>query len=221
MNGLTSNNSLKNKKMKKLFSMLVLLTFVLTLSAQEQKQEQRKVIINKGEGMMKANPAQLVPQFTPEQKKQIAEFKLTLQKEMIQLNNQLNEKQAQLKTLQQVEKPDMKSIYAKIDEITTIQNKKLKANALNKNNIRAILTDEQRIKFDMNNGNPQRHFQMDKNRRMMHQGNRMHMQQGRMMQQGQMMKQGQRMEQNGKTMERRVMMMKEGKVIKDTVLVKR
>lgn len=210
MNGLTSNNSLKNKKMKKLFSMLVLLTFVLTLSAQEQKQEQRKVIINKGEGMMKANPAQLVPQFTPEQKKQIAEFKLTLQKEMIQLNNQLNEKQAQLKTLQQVEKPDMKSIYAKIDEITTIQNKKLKANALNKNNIRSILTDEQRVKFDMNNGNPPRHFQMDKNRmRMMHQGNRMHMQQGQMM------------EQNGKTMERRVMMMKEGKVIKDTVLVKR
>jgi Spy/CpxP family protein refolding chaperone len=139
---------LNSKKMKKLFSILILLTFVLTISAQEQKRE----IIIKREGMMKANPAHLAPQYTPEQQKQMASFRLTHEKEMIQLDNQLNEKRAQLKTLQQVDKPDLKSIYSKIDEITALQNKKMKETATHQNNVRSILTEEQRIKFDKNQG---------------------------------------------------------------------
>ena len=139
--------------MKKLFSMLVMLAFVLTLPAQEQKRE----IMIKGEGMMKANPAHLNPQFTPEQQKQMAEFKLSLQKEMIQIDNQLNEKRAQLKTLEQVEKPNMKSVYSKIDEITDLQNQKMKVTATHKNKVRSILTEEQRVKFDLMQGKGMMH----------------------------------------------------------------
>lgn len=101
---------------------------------------------------MKANPSTLAPKFSPEQQKQMAEFKLELQKEMIQLHNQLGEKKAQLKTLQQVEKPNMKSIYSKIDEISDLQNREMKLMADHQNKVRSILTDEQRVKFDMNQG---------------------------------------------------------------------
>ncbi|MFA6334230.1 MAG: periplasmic heavy metal sensor [Bacteroidales bacterium] len=138
--------------MKKIFSTLVLLTIVLTLSAQEQKQEQKREMEIKMEGFMKANPAELAPKFTAEQQKQMTEFRLNLQKEMLQIDNQLNVKRAELKTLQQVEKPNMKSIYSKIDEISDLQNKKMKAMANHKNDVRSILTEEQRVKFDMNEG---------------------------------------------------------------------
>jgi len=208
--------------MKKLFSLLILLTVVLTLSAQEQKRE----IIIKREGMMKANPAQLAPRFTPEQQKQMAAFKLNLQKEMIQFDNQLNEKRAQLKTLQQVDKPDMKSIYSKIDEITALQNKKMKASATHQNNVRSILTEEQRIKFDMNSGDRGKHFMMEQGRKMMmhKKGDEMRMDQGRrmnMQQEGMHMQQGMKMEQGGMKMEQRERIIRQGgKVIRDTIVIK-
>ena len=152
--------------------MLVLLTIVLTLSAQEQKKE----VIIKKEGVMKANPASLAPKLTAEQQNQVAEFRLNLQKEMLQIDNQLNEKRAQLKTLQQVDKPDMKSIFSKIDEITALQSKKLKAMVTQKNNVRSILTEEQRVKFDMNEGKCCKMGQGGKMR--MEQGGKMRMKQG-------------------------------------------
>jgi len=199
---LSANNRINSKKMKKLFSMLVMLTIVLTLSAQEQKKE----IVIKREGMMKANPAHLAPQFTPEQQKQMAEFKLSLQKEMIQIDNQLNEKKAQLKTLEQVEKPNMKSVYAKIDEITNLQNQKMKVMATHKNKVRSILTEEQRVKFDLMQAKGMMH---KRGNMMMHKGGDNEMQQqGRMML---MSKQRQMMDKEGQMLEKHKQMMEKEK----------
>jgi len=205
--------------MKKLFSMLVMLAFVLTLPAQEQKRE----IVFKGEGMMKANPAHLNPQFTPEQQKQMADFKLSLQKEMIQIDNQLNEKRAQLKTLEQVEKPNMKSVYAKIDEITDLQNQKMKVTATHRNKVRSILTEEQRVKFDLMHEKGMMHRGSDKMMRrggnmIMHNGGDKNMQQeGRvllMSKQRQMMsKEGQMKNNQGQMVERHKQMIEKEKQV--------
>jgi Spy/CpxP family protein refolding chaperone len=132
--------------MKKVFSLLVIMTMVLGLSAQEQRQ-MRKAEFNR-DGFMQANPRMIGPEFTPEQLKQISEFKFTFQKELVQINNLLDEKKAQLKTLEQVEKPDMKSINAKIDEITNLQNKKMKLSADHKAKVRSVLTEKQRVWMD-------------------------------------------------------------------------
>jgi hypothetical protein len=129
-----------------------MLAIVLTVSAQEQNKE----VVIKKMGMMKANPAALAPKFTPEQQKQMAEFRLNMQKEMLQIDNQLNEKKAQLKTLEQVEKPNLKSIYSKIDEISALQNQEMKAMAAHKNSVRSILTEEQRVQFDLRANRPMR-----------------------------------------------------------------
>jgi Spy/CpxP family protein refolding chaperone len=136
--------------MKKMLSIFAMLAIVANMSAQGVQKE-AKPAMNPGmeKGYLRANPQDLAPKFTEEQKKQIADFKLSRDKQLIQINNLLNEKKAQLKTLQQADKPDMKKINAKIDEITDLQNQKMKLNATFKNNVRSILTEEQRVKMDM------------------------------------------------------------------------
>jgi len=103
-------------------------------------------------GFMGANPANLAPKFTEEQKTAMKNLRFEVEKEMLQIHNQLGEKKAQLKTLQQVDKPDMKSINSKIDEITALQNKAMKLRAANHAKVRALLTDEQRLEFDKRMG---------------------------------------------------------------------
>lgn len=136
--------------MKKTLSLLLMFALVATLSAQEPQREMRKAMRPAAErGYMKADPQKLAPKFTEEQKKQIADFKLAHDKQMIQVNNLLNEKKAQLKTLQSAEKPDMKKINTKIDEITDLMNQKMKISADHRNKVRSILTEEQRVRMDM------------------------------------------------------------------------
>jgi len=123
---------------------------IATVSAQEPQNANKpamKPAIEKG--YMRANPQDLAFKLTPDQKKQIADFKLAHDKEMVQINNLLGEKKAQLKTLLQTEKPDIKKINAKIDEITDLQNQKMKLDAQHKCNVRSILTDEQKVRMDM------------------------------------------------------------------------
>ena len=128
-----------------------MLAIAVTLSAQQQ------VVAVKGQGMMKANPEMMKPQFTPDQQQKMDALKLNLQKETLQINNELNEKKAQLKTLQQIEKPNMKDVNSKIDEISALMNKKMKIMASHRNSVRSLLTEEQRVQFDlrMDKGNMQ------------------------------------------------------------------
>ncbi|PKP06761.1 MAG: hypothetical protein CVU10_04170 [Bacteroidetes bacterium HGW-Bacteroidetes-5] len=126
--------------MKKFYITLIMAISVLSLTAQNHQVQNR--------GFMGANPANLEPKFTQEQRESIKALRFELEKEMVQVQNQLGEKKAQLKTLQQVDKPDMKAINSKIDEITSLQNKMMKAKAANTAKIRSLLTDEQRLMFD-------------------------------------------------------------------------
>lgn len=131
-----------------------MLTIALTMSAQQQNNQIHK------QGMMKANPEMMKSQLTPDQQKQVAELSLKHQKEILQFNNELNEKKAQLKTLQQIDKPNLKDINSKIDEISALQNKKLKSTAAHRNTVRSLLTEEQRIHFDLRMRNGEKHGKM-------------------------------------------------------------
>ncbi len=126
--------------MKKFYITLFMAFTALSLMAQNNPAAPK--------GFMGANPANLAPKFTEEQKTAMKSLRFEIEKEMLQIHNQLGEKKAQLKTLQQVDKPDMKSINSKIDEITALQNKAMKLKAANHAKVRALLTDEQRLEFD-------------------------------------------------------------------------
>jgi len=90
-----------------------------------------------------------IPDLTEDQKKKIKDLKTPLHKEILPLKNQLAEKKAHLKTLQTADKADLKSINTTIDEMTQLQSQIMKKRAAHPQAVRALLTDEQRIAFDM------------------------------------------------------------------------
>ena len=64
------------------------------------------------------------------------------------LKNRLVELKAHQRTLTTADNADMKAIEANIDEITKVENQLMKLKANNRQQIRAILTPEQRLAFD-------------------------------------------------------------------------
>jgi len=90
-----------------------------------------------------------IPNLTEEQRTKIKALRTPLSKEMLPIINQLGEKQAHLKTLQTADKVDMTAINSTIDEIGQLRSQLAKKKAAHTQAIRKILTDDQRIAFDM------------------------------------------------------------------------
>jgi Spy/CpxP family protein refolding chaperone len=86
--------------------------------------------------------------FTDEQKAKIKDIHMASYKEIKALKNQMGELKAKQKTLTTADKPDMNAINANIDEISKVQNKLMKIKASSYQQIRALLTDEQKMIFD-------------------------------------------------------------------------
>ena len=84
-----------------------------------------------------------------DQEKKISQSRMKFQKEALQLRNQLAEKKAHLKTLSVADKPDQVQIDKTIDELTALQGQLMKKRSQHIQEIRSVLTDEQRLAFDM------------------------------------------------------------------------
>lgn len=93
-----------------------------------------------------------IPGLTPEQEKSIKKSKLAFQKEATALKNQLAEKKAHLRTLNTAEKPDNAAIDKTIDEIAALKAQLMKNRNSHYQEVRAVLTDEQKIFFDSKGG---------------------------------------------------------------------
>ena len=94
-----------------------------------------------------------IPDITKEQKEQITKLHTALLKEIMPIQNVLREKMAKLHTLSTADKVDMKAINSLIDEMAKlradIQKKRMKF----VQDVRALLTDDQRVYFDQHSGN--------------------------------------------------------------------
>ncbi len=86
--------------------------------------------------------------FTDDQKAKIKEIRMASYKEKNALRNQMGELKAKQRTLTTADKPDMNAINANIDEISKVQNKMMKMEASKHQQIRGLLTDEQKMMFD-------------------------------------------------------------------------
>lgn len=93
-----------------------------------------------------------VPNLTDEQIAKIKDIRLSEQKQLLQLRNQMGEKRARLRSLETAEKADMKEINKTIDDIAKLHADGMKARAEAKQKIRTLLNDEQRIHFDLFDG---------------------------------------------------------------------
>ncbi len=126
--------------MKKIYFTLIILGVAVTLKAQNPAFE--------GRGYMGANPQRTMPQMTAEQQESIKSINLEFRKELNEINNLLGEKRAQLRILVHKDNADMRAVNKKIDEISALQARKLKATTEKLVKTRALLTDEQKVMFD-------------------------------------------------------------------------
>lgn len=87
---------------------------------------------------------------TDDQKAKIKDLKIAHQRESLTLRNKMQELRAHLQTLSTADKADLKAINATIDEITQTMNALMKSREAFRQQVRALLTEEQRIEFDLN-----------------------------------------------------------------------
>jgi len=85
---------------------------------------------------------------TDEQQTEMKGLRLKLQQEALPLRNKLGENRARLRTLSSAETADLKAINKLIDSNSQLTGNMAKLRAANHQEVRSLLTDEQRIIFD-------------------------------------------------------------------------
>ena len=86
---------------------------------------------------------------TDEQKESFKKGMIAMQKEMKPLRNEMGELIARQKTLVSADQPDIKAINKNLDKIGEVKTQMAKIQVKNQLDMRAQLTEEQQLKFDM------------------------------------------------------------------------
>jgi Spy/CpxP family protein refolding chaperone len=85
---------------------------------------------------------------TDEQRARIRDIQLNARKRMLPVDNQLNEKRARLQTLSTGETIDRNAAKKVIREISDLQAERMTIRWETRQEVRSVLTDEQKIRFD-------------------------------------------------------------------------
>ncbi len=120
-----------------------------TEEIEEKRRNRRHQMMEKRQGnrkMQRAHPG--IPDLTETQKTAIKKIRLEAKKTSLPLKNELNEKQARLRTLSTAETVNMRDINKVADEIGKIKNSLMKQHLATHQKVRNLLTEEQRIHFD-------------------------------------------------------------------------
>jgi Spy/CpxP family protein refolding chaperone len=143
-------------KAVKVISIFLITIFVLSttnyLTAQQKEGDFQKKDLKKEKGfekgMPKHEPMEMIPNLTDEQKEQMKTLKLDLIKSNKSLKNEMKEKEARLHTLSTADEVDLDAIYKVVEEIGALQISIAKNMATHRQEVRKILTEEQKIFFD-------------------------------------------------------------------------
>lgn len=90
----------------------------------------------------------MIPDITDSQKEEMKSLHVDHMKMIQSLQNEIGEKQARLRTLQTADKVNMSEINRVIEDIGQIRTEMMKLKAAQYQEIRSLLTDEQRVFFD-------------------------------------------------------------------------
>ena len=91
-------------------------------------------------------------ELTDAQKEAFKQSRLAMQKQLQPIQNELGEAEAHQKTLVSAEKPDLAAINKNIEKIGSLKVEMAKIKTKNRLDMRAQLTEEQRLKFDAAKG---------------------------------------------------------------------
>jgi Spy/CpxP family protein refolding chaperone len=103
-------------------------------------------------GMLMAQAGPGISNLSEEQKTKISAMRTNHMKEMQQLKNLVGENRAHYRTLMSADKADMVAINKNIEEFGKLRVEMMKKNAAHQQDVRALLTDEQRLAFDIKKG---------------------------------------------------------------------
>lgn len=147
--------------MKNILKISVLSALLIGLTVDVFAQQQNRKMQNRANGdcqgqMMNRgdkqgqNQQRMMTQLnlTDEQRAKVEEIHLNGQKGMIPLRNNIQEKNAQLRTLRMSDDYDEAAVNALIDEIGELRTAMMAMRTGHQQQVRELLTEEQRIKFD-------------------------------------------------------------------------
>lgn len=97
----------------------------------------------------------MIPDLTDSQKDKMKTLRFDHMKAIQPLQNEIGEKQARFRTLQTADKVDMSEINEVIEDIGSLRIRIMKLKAAHHQEIRSLLTQEQRVLFDAHQ--PQQH----------------------------------------------------------------
>jgi Spy/CpxP family protein refolding chaperone len=130
--------------MKKLC--IILLAFaIFALPALSQGQNAKEKDNRMNKGIWKN-----IPNITDTQKSRVNELRTLNMKKMTGFRNEMRVLRADLRILMTTEKPDMNAINTAIDKITKLENVRMRRKAQHIQDLRAVLTTEQRVIYDSN-----------------------------------------------------------------------
>lgn len=94
------------------------------------------------------NFCQMIPDLTEDQESKIKDLRIDHLSEMNDFRNQINELRAKKHTLMTSDNSDLNEINSVIDQMTAVQNKMMKNRAKHRQEVRGLLTDDQKVLFD-------------------------------------------------------------------------
>jgi Spy/CpxP family protein refolding chaperone len=127
--------------------------FIFSTSLSAQKGNMNGMKNNKSKYTYhQQNQFQRIPDITDSQKDQLKTLRTKMMKESLPIKNKLMEQKAHLNTLSTAENPDMKSINKQIELIGKSKTEMMKVKSNFRQEVRKILTEEQRVFFDTHKG---------------------------------------------------------------------
>jgi len=138
----------------KILSIIVLMGLSIAVFAQKTENGPKNSMRGQDHKMIQGDrrgPAQGL-NLTDAQKDAFKQIMTAMQKQIQPLRNQLGEAEAHQKSLVTVEKPDLSAVNKNIEKIGELRIEMAKIKAKSHLDMRSQLTDEQRLKFDLQKG---------------------------------------------------------------------
>jgi Spy/CpxP family protein refolding chaperone len=136
------------KRLKKVAMTLTMMVMVISVvNAQEGPQQKQGREYGQRAGERKEVRMDGL-NLTDEQQEQMRSMKIKTQKDLLPIKNQLGENKAKMRTLSTVDNVDLKAINKLIDESSKLEASMTKLQMANHQEVRKLLTDEQRVMFD-------------------------------------------------------------------------
>jgi len=126
------------------FSIAILLIVIGTAEAQPKKEQTRDHGAREGRRM----PMAVGLNLTEEQQSKMKSLRLQLQKEMLPIKNEIGENSAKIRSLSTLDNVDLKAINKILDADGALKTNIAKLLMSNRQQVRNILNEEQRIIFD-------------------------------------------------------------------------